>query len=364
MMEMYEKKQFPRTAYDLDKMYKEGKLSFDNAVQRSLVWNNDQKSLLIHSMIIDFPIPPMYCNCIFEDPKKRVYDFLDGKQRIRGTVIPYLNDEFALTNVPPINIDEEAETDEDADPDKLIDINGLKFSELPMDFQRKISNFNFVIYYYENMSQEDCEEMIARLNGGKSFTAIELTRVKAKSFDKIKLLGKHELFTTALTEKALNKYTNEDIVIKSWALLNIDNPSFETKFIRPLIETADITDDQVTALEFVYNRILETYRDLIEAGDKAASKIAKRIVTRTHLLSLVPIAFRSINDNIPIEDFEGFVLKFFSGKKSASINDEYNRAAGAHSASPENVKKRNDAITAAYNEYFSNSNTLEACVNG
>lgn len=150
-MKMYEKKNFPRNSHDFVKMHKDGKLSFDNAAQRGLTWDNDRKSLLMHSMIIDFPIPPLYCNCLFEDPKQKVYDFIDGKQRVLGATIPFLNDEYVLTNVPIINIDEESDYDEEADPDKLIDINGLKYSELPDEFRDKIKNYNYVVYYYENM---------------------------------------------------------------------------------------------------------------------------------------------------------------------------------------------------------------------
>jgi hypothetical protein len=162
------------------------------------------------------------------------------------------------------------------------------------------------------------------------------------------------LFTSALTEKAINKYTNEDIVIKSWALLNVENPSFETKVIRPLIESAEITNEQAESITTAYSRILEVYTDIKSIDDKESNKIAKRVITRTHLLSLVPVASKSISDNIDIEQFSEFVHSFFNGKKSASINDIYNTASGSHSASVDNVGKRISAITQAYNTYFKN----------
>lgn len=348
-MKMYEKKSFPRTSWDLAKMYKDGKLSFDNSVQRTLTWDNDRKSLLIHTMLIDFPIPPMFCNCLFEDSKNKLYDFVDGKQRVLGTIIPFLNDEFVLSNVPEIELEDGTE----------ININGLKYSELSQEFQDKIRTYSLTVYYYENMDQEDVEILFARLNNGKSLTAIELTRVKAKSIDKIKELSKHELFTSALTEKAISKYTNEDIVIKSWALLNTENPSFETKFIRPLIESADITDEHVQTITAAYDRILTAYTDIKEAGDKEALKLSKRIITRTHLLSIVPIAVKSIADNVDCEDFESFIMEFFSGKKSASINETYNNAAGSGSAKAENVNKRITAITEAYEAFCKKNNTIK-----
>ena len=102
---------------------------------------------------------------------------------------------------------------------------------------------------------------------------------------------------------------------------------------------------------------MTTYKDIVEAGDKEALRAAKRIITRTHLLSLVPVALQSINDNISIEEFAEFAMSFFNGKKSASISDIYNAAAGSASGKAENVKKRITAITEAYKAYFTKQET-------
>ena len=351
-MKVYEKKSFPRRSQELVKMHKDGKLTFDNAVQRNLGWNDKQKSLLIHSMIIDFPIPPMYCNCQFEDSKCKVYDFLDGKQRTLGAIIPFLKDEFALTGVPIINMDEESDDDESADPEKLINVNGLKYSELSEEFRDKVKNYSLTVYYYENMTQDDAEEMISRLNNGKSFTAIELTRIKAKSLDTIKEIGKHGIFNSALTEKAINKYTNEDIAIKSWIILNSENPSFETKQIRPILESAEITPEQAEVITTVYDKVLETYTILTGTGDKQDAKVAKRLITRTHLVSIMPIVAKLIaNDTWNTEKFTAWTRKFFAGTKSATISEIYNEAARSSSGKVESVKKRLNAVNDDYNAF-------------
>jgi hypothetical protein len=201
--------------------------------------------------------------------------------------------------------------------------------------------------------------MFFRLNNGKPLSSIELTRVKAKSIEQIKELSKHELFTSTLTAKAISKYTNEDIVIKSWALLNEPNPSFETKYIRPLIESAEVTEQHVTDITTVYNRLLEVYQAIKVIDDKENNKIAKRVITRTHLLSLVPVIHNSLNNNITVEQITNFTKHFFNGKKSASISDIYNTASGSGSAKSENVKKRITAITEEYNKFFKKSEQKE-----
>ena len=127
-MKIYEKKNFPRTSRDFKSMLERGTISFDNAVQRSFVWKNTAKdnrmSMLIDTMMRGLCVPPLYCNCIFTDPKDKVYDFVDGKQRVM-TVIKYLNDEFPLIGIPTFTMEDGSE----------LDLNGKRFSELPEDFQ-------------------------------------------------------------------------------------------------------------------------------------------------------------------------------------------------------------------------------------
>lgn len=73
-----------------------GQVSFDCAVQRNPVWDMSRKSLLIHSMIEGYPIPPFY----FARKDDGKYDALDGQQRslsIKG----YLDGEFPLSDDTP-----------------------------------------------------------------------------------------------------------------------------------------------------------------------------------------------------------------------------------------------------------------------
>lgn len=87
----------------LTKMIKGAKISFDNVVQRSFVWDKKRKSDLIESLIIGYPIPPIYA----KRSEQKVYDILDGKQRLT-TISLFLEDEFPLNNLKPVEIEDEA----------------------------------------------------------------------------------------------------------------------------------------------------------------------------------------------------------------------------------------------------------------
>lgn len=209
------------------------------------------------------------------------------------------------------------------------------------------------IHYYDNLTQDEVDFIFARLNKGKTLSAIELTRVKVKSLDKIREIGRHELFKRVLTEKAFNKYTNEDIVIKSYAVLQGSDTSLETADIRPLMEQVELTEKDIDQLTQIYDRILKVY-ELIE--DK---KIAKRLLTRTHLVSTVPIVWRSIKEGVTAEKLMAWVVSFFCGKKSVSVSQLYNMNATSGSLKRDAVRKRLLAISDNYELFLRNYNTAK-----
>lgn len=335
-MKTYERKSFPRMARDLKVMSERGNLSFDNAVQRSFVWKNTVKdnrmSMLIDSMIRGLPIPPMYCNCIFEDVKNKVYDFLDGKQRTT-TIIKFLNDEFALVNIPVFEEEDGTE----------VDLNGKIYSQLPEEYQDRIKTYSLIVYYYENMDQEDAIEMFRRLNNGKSPTAIELTRANAESISDIIKLGGHELFKIALSERSLAGYANEDIVIKTWILLYGNKKSFETKSVRPIMKDTNISVDQVEEINKIFDMYIEVYNILLDEKER---KVARKLLNKTNMISLMSIFKKAIDDDIKERIIKDWICSFFGNKKgNGSTHEKYNEIIKGRIAVTENaVIERRDIL--------------------
>ncbi|WP_270816331.1 DUF262 domain-containing protein [Hungatella effluvii] len=323
------------TARQLAKMVGNKKITFDNAVQRGYVWDTTRKSLLIHSMIVGYPIPAFYAA-----KNDDGYDMLDGQQRSR-TITDFLEGKFALTGVPEVEAENEDGTTE------IIDITGLKFDQLRQSIQDEITGYSLTVYYFDGITDDEISELFFRLNNGKPLSAIELTRVKSKSMETIKELGQHALFKSALTEKAMIRYTNEDIVIKSYAVLHEPEPCLETKVIRPLMERVNFSEKDRQQLNEIYTRILSVYQ-LVE--DK--KKTGKRLLTRTHLISVIPMIWKSINDGLSDKQIAEWISKFFAGTRSASISAIYNENAGSGSARKEAVRKRLDEVEKSYKEFF------------
>ena len=87
------------TARQLVEYVEDGTVNFNIDIQRGYVWkDNDKKSALIRSLILDRHIPPLYFNKV-ED----VYEGEDGKQRTL-TIIKFLKDEFELSGLDEFTV--------------------------------------------------------------------------------------------------------------------------------------------------------------------------------------------------------------------------------------------------------------------
>lgn len=329
------------TARKITEMLADGEINTDIDIQRGYVWkNNDKKSLLIHSMILDMAVPPLYFNKV-ED----MYEVEDGKQRI-FTIKKFMNNEFKLSGLDLVEV-----INDDGEMEEL-DINGLKFSELIDCFQNAIKDYSFTINFTDNASADEVADTFFKLNNGQAVNAVTMSRVKAKSKDQIIRLGKHKVFMESLSAVALEGHVNDDLVVKAHAILNADEPCMNATWVRKYMKDAEITQTDEEALDKVFDRIFSVH-NLID--DK---RIAKRIYTRTHMISIVPVVLDSICKNISDKQFMEWFVTFFSGKKSATVSSSYNSAAGSGSGKKESVKKRLDEVEKSYKEYFSSRDYL------
>ena len=125
------------------------------------------------------------------------------------------------------------------------------------------------------------------------------------------------------------------------------------------MENAEFTEDDVYNLTAIFDRILNTYKRIFfdEADEKIAKKnkrIAKRLIGRTHMLSVIPIVKRSLDENVSDAVFTAWVKNFFSGSKSVTKYEEYNTRCTSGSASIGAIKVRLDVVKKDYEEFMKN----------
>lgn len=306
------------------KMISKGTVSFENSVQRGYVWNKSRQSLLIHSLIVGFPVPPCFAR-----KGDGVYDMLDGKQRLT-TLQRFYNNQFPLSGLPMVTVVEDGE-------EVLIDLNGCKYEDLPNDIKDELDTASLTIYYFDGITEEEVAEMFFRLNYGMVMNSAILTRVKALSKEAIKELGQHPVFELALSAKARENYTNEDIVIKAAYLLS-GHDNLETKNVQEWVTENEIDKKLQNKIYCAMSRLETAARKLGEDEDNKAT--VKKILTKTHFLSLLPLMDKANDEKIKDEVIADFLLKFFKVDNKTSISSKYNEACGSGCAKKETVTTR------------------------
>ena len=129
-----------------------------------------------------------------------------------------------------------------------------------------------------------------------------------------------------------------------------------TELIKNNVANTNLGNDDIELMNKVYDRILNTYKTIIvddspETG-KISKRIAKRLLTRTHMLSIMPIVKRSLEENVSDEMFTNWVKNFFCGTKSVTKYSDYNTRCASGSGHAENVKVRLKIVKKDYENFM------------
>lgn len=347
------------------KMMEAAKILFDNMVQRDRVWTQAAKSLLIHSTLIDCPIPSVYA----KRGEDGVYDVLDGKQRLTS-LCDFVMDRYSLVDLElfcigtvPLEENDSYSDDEIEDFKKYdliendgklyFDLNKKRFSELPLYLRNVISNYKLTMYYFPDLTSDEERTLYKRLNGGKALTTKERNIANCADLVNVMELSKHELIHEMFTKKGIQKKNFVAVIMKLWTMCfnNIDEVSFESKTFNRLIEDARISEEEMNELNDLFDYIVDVHQAVIVRSDK---KTARKLYTETHLVSVAPFMLKAMEENIDAPYMADWFISFFRNDTETSNNVEYNEVAKAGSARPESIKRRNAALEESYNEFFEN----------
>jgi uncharacterized protein with ParB-like and HNH nuclease domain len=341
-----EKASISWSAKQVKNMVANGKIDFGHIIQRSYVWERKRKTALIESMILGYPIPPIFSKRAAGE-KTAIYSIMDGKQRL-STIAQFLQDEFTLSDLSPVTY----HNDED-DSDYEEDISGMKFSELPEPIQDNISSTMLTITYFENLTPTEERELFKRLNAGKPLSTKSRLLASCNNIEYILDIGSHEIFNDMLTDKARENKNQATLVMKAWCMLNksISELSFESKVFNALFETIDITEEQRATLDETFGLYKEVHDNFVVTGVK---KIAKKLYTEVHFISLVPFIHECAERNIDAESICEWLSEFFTNDTGlASVSDEYNAASNSGSARNASIIARNKILKNSFDGYFS-----------
>ena len=327
------------TASKLVDEIKGGHVNFDHALQRGFVWEKDtpRKSLLIHSLIEDYPIPPMFFS---QKGQTRQMDGLDGKQR-SNTIKTFMEDGWKL----------------DADfvckngEGKKHNFSNKLFSELPDWARERIKNYTFQINMIQNLTEEQLHEMFYRLNNGKPLTGIELMRARAQALTKFQQIARHDFITSTTSAHGKKLFMDEMLVMQIWAAiyaLDADSTlSFQTRIFRPFICKATVSDEQAKGLCQVLTIVENIYSSLSTAS-KREKRMQTKLKTRIHLVTLCRCIHEALDCACTITEIADWTKAFFiTPDGTPSVCKVYNASAGGganNTAIRKNIDKRYNAM--------------------
>ncbi len=174
----------PQTVYELViRKWVEKKIVEMPEFQRQFVWKPDQMSLFIESVILGFPLPPLYIN----KNKKGKYIVVDGRQRLT-TLKKFLHNEFKLSGL-----------------NALPELNGKNFYDLIKlnpEYQTKIEDTKLLVYLIQpSVPLEMVYDIFNRINtGGTQLTRQEIRNCifLGKATQLLQELANSDTFRTAI----------------------------------------------------------------------------------------------------------------------------------------------------------------------
>lgn len=203
---------------NLKSMY-DGKhtLQMDHPIQRQgLQWMDDRlkRSLLIHSILANYPVPPVYCLKEAISEKDYSYSILDGKQRLT-TIFDFIDGRYPLdTETPSVTID-----------DTVYELGGKYFTDLDVECQQELLRFKFTIYGFEDADDDLIEEIFFRLNNStplsKPQKAMPLCGVENAKF--IKSILSDRFFSEICQFSALQRRKSDDMCTLLQGMMLLDN---------------------------------------------------------------------------------------------------------------------------------------------
>lgn len=294
------KSTLPQGVRQLAKWYEKGTLKFDLPIQRaSGQWNLLQKSLLVHSILADYPIPALYLVKYKED-NETTYQALDGKQRCTS-IFEFIHGGYALhASTPDVTIE-----------GVEYELANKTFEELSEDLKDLIHGFRFTIYALENATDEEIEEAFARLNASVPLTLIQKARTEmgTELARWTKEMTQLSFFQHAipLTLAQARRESELEILLQSMLLMDAKDEGYEYKAIsmREVMKYCrDIRGIYTDERQKIIQCVIEYLSDAFTEKHKFLKK--------TNVPMVFIMADIAMENNIAPPDFKAFIDNFGS----------------------------------------------------
>ncbi|QNP71394.1 DUF262 domain-containing protein [Streptomyces roseirectus] len=230
----------------------EGSIELAPDFQRMKVWRHDQKSLLVESLLLQIPLPAFY----FAEDQDSTFRVVDGLQRL-STLHEFVRGGTASFSLGKL--------------DHLHDLRNLRFSDLPVPFQRRINNTQLMVNVIDPTTPRGVTyEIFKRINtGGTPLNAQEIRHCmsRSRSRDILKRMTHTDAFDSATGGRLIDhiRMNDREMALRFAAFWLRGLPGYLARpvmedFLMNATEMLDdpkaVPDGQVAALESDFERAM------------------------------------------------------------------------------------------------------------
>ena len=305
---------------------KKGNISFSHKLQRPInQWNSKMKSLLIHSLLVGFPVNPIYV----VDQEGIIYT-LDGSQRT-SACIAYVNNEFALSKDTPnitITSNENGES-----ITKEYEIAGKKFKKLDEEVQSTLLACSLEFCTLSDYTDDEVKEMFKRQNTSKPLSG-RLLRVcnESDAFSEVVFsLATHPFMEKILSPAQHKNGFDREIIINTFMLMatNQENDftSFKNKDVDVFIrDYADGVLDKADLLKDAMDKLDENFEGLK--------------VKQLNIPMILYVSYRCLKDKKTFSKLVEHIKQFLEDYNDPDKLQDYKAYCQSSTTSSENVRGR------------------------
>lgn len=235
----------PFSVFEYLRQLKKGKIFINPDFQRNKVWKEVQKSKFIESILLNFPLPPIYLN----ETKESNYIVIDGLQRSTA-LQEYYADEFELSGLEAIP-----------------KYNGKKYSALPESLQSKFENKKLTVFTLKpSTPMVVIYDLFNRINtGGTQLNRQEVRNCIyiGKSTELLKRLANEKYFKEAINYGVGGRRMKDrEVVLRYLAFRWFDYKTEYTGDMSDFIENAmkkinKLEDEKITKMADDFKRVMK-----------------------------------------------------------------------------------------------------------
>lgn len=327
-------------------------LNFSYPIQRAGgQWDDLQKSLLIHSIVGDYPIPPLLTLATGDG----VEYVLDGKQRTLNIIDFIMGIKNPETGKYPANaypLHQETPSVTVSDVEGEFELAGKYFDELDEVVQTEIMGANVSISRLEDATDEEIAELFFRWNNGTPLTKQQKARAKmgVAHAEVVDALQNHKFLLESASFTKLQRRRSDDEAV--------------------ILQTLILMDDEVELESFVADKLLSYAkgihdRDIVNATTKlkealdyaSSANTTSPLFKKLHLPMVLMVAYKAKQEDIDPIVFGAWVDDFNNAinartRDKALVKSNYKNWMGAGSVKKDKVEGRINAMTAHFNEFI------------